>query len=54
MTDEKLASAYRLAEPPSPHLTEETWEALVDGTLSAPERDAAQEHVTRCDACAKV
>ncbi len=54
MSDEKLASAYRLAEPPSPHLTEETWEALVVGTLSASEGDAAHEHVTRCEACTRV
>jgi hypothetical protein len=54
MSDDTFSSAYRLSEPPSPHLTEETWEALVDGTLAASEREAAQEHVTRCDACAKV
>jgi hypothetical protein len=52
MNDEKLASTYRLAEPPSPHLTEEAWEALVDGTLSASDHEAAQDHVTRCEACA--
>jgi hypothetical protein len=54
MSDEKLSSAYRLTEPPSPHLSEETWETLMDGTLSPPEREAALEHVTRCEACATV
>src|SRR5207244_768298 len=39
---------------PSPHLTEEAWDGLADGTLSASARDAAQEHVTRCEACAMV
>ena len=54
MNDDRLASAYRGTAPPSSHLTETAWEALLDGTLPAAEREAAREHITRCNACATV
>ncbi len=54
MNNDRLASAYRGTAPPSSHLTETAWEALLDGTLPAAEREAAREHITRCAACATV
>lgn len=36
------------------HLDEATWERLACDELQGPERDAAFDHVTTCDECARV
>jgi hypothetical protein len=54
VTEESLSAAYRRNVPASAHLSEETCLALVDGTLAPPEREAALDHVTRCETCARV
>ena len=54
VNEDQLSAAYRMNPPAAAHLTAEMFESLVEGTLPAPEREAAQDHVTRCEMCAKV
>jgi hypothetical protein len=54
MTDDPLARAYQALAPPGAHLSEETWEQFLEGSLAAAERDDAIEHITRCPECARV
>ena len=54
MTDDPASRAYQAIPPPGDHVSEETWERLLDGALATAEREAAVSHITRCVECARV
>jgi hypothetical protein len=51
--DDRLRDDYRraMSAPSTPHLSDETWEALALGELSALDRERALEHIIACDLC---
>jgi hypothetical protein len=54
MRESDVSAAYRGLEPTTAHVSEETWEALMDGTLASAKREAALDHVVGCHTCATV
>lgn len=48
----RVRYGHLMARQPEGHLPEAQWERLACGEMSAPERERALEHVTRCSLCA--
>jgi hypothetical protein len=46
--------AKAMQAPDSPHVSDETWEALALHELSPPERDVVARHVVACAACGEI